>query len=240
MSLTGPKSFFSFLFKGAIKFSQHLLLSPPQHNSSAARNRALSYGQDVSRSLGLKELGNELLLVGMVRSAGADDMDVRKVLTNFGISPDGTMTAAEGVLKERMGLVDVANRGMDFNDLSALPFSSAAKRTLDDAISIARRMSPTPDVEDAVIQTGHVLLALLEYDDRYGVATEDVAKCAGLAVLTRTSQDLPVSKSFDGTKFCRALADEMKKNKGTTTVKLTERELVFVNGDRVSGSTPTL
>ena len=204
--------------------------------------RALTYGQDAARSLGLTELGNEMLLVGMVRSAGADDMEVRKVLTSFGISPDGTMKAAKAVLNERGGSVTVANGGVgsDFGDASALPFSIAAKRTLDDAISIARRMSPTPDVEDATVQPGHILLALLEYDDRYGVATEDVEKCAGLDVLIRTTQDSPVSKSFDGTRFCRALADEMKKSKGSTTKTMTEREVVFVNGDRVGGSTPTL
>ena len=204
--------------------------------------RALTYGQDAARSLGLTELGNEMLLVGMVRSAGADDMEVRKVLTSFGISPDGTMKAAKAVLNERGGSVTVANGGVgsDFGDASALPFSIAAKRTLDDAISISRRMSPTPDVEDATVQPGHILLALLEYDDRYGVATEDVEKCAGLDVLIRTTQDSPVSKSFDGTRFCRALADEMKKSKGSTTKTMTEREVVFVNSDRVGGSTPTL
>ncbi|KAL3796513.1 hypothetical protein ACHAW5_004415 [Stephanodiscus triporus] len=176
--------------------------SPPRHPlrlsmSSAASPmdllsdgcvRALSFGQDASRSLGLRELGNEMLLVGMIRSAGAEDMEIRRVLTGFGVSPDGALEAAEAVLSEVGVSVDAAGLAGEEGSASVgpsspLPFSSAAKRTLDDAISIARRMSsssPEADIDDVVLP-GHVLLALLEYDDRYGVATEDVAKCAGLA-----------------------------------------------------------
>jgi hypothetical protein len=34
---------------------------------------------------------------------------------------------------------------------------------------------------------GHVLLALLEFDERYRVAAENAAQCAGLTVLQRTA-----------------------------------------------------
>jgi hypothetical protein len=110
---------------------------------------------------------------------------------------------------------------------------------------------------------------LLEYDDRYMVATEDVVKCSGLAVLSAITKSNnsrrggrgDSSTTFDGTRFCRALADAMRRSAeadaiagtvgggggggGTTkttatTTKMTEREVVFVNGDRVGGSTPTL
>ena len=239
-----------------LSMSMSMSMSAPMDLLSDGCVRALSYGQDASRGLGLRELGNEMLLVGMIRSAGAEDMEVRRVLTSFGISPDGALKAAEVVLSEGGGgssSIDDAGfgEGLGFGDSSPLPFSSAAKRTLDDAISIARRMSSSPDSGGGVVLPGHVLLALLEYDDRYGVATEDVAKCAGLAVLVRTSRNSPVSREFDGTRFCRALADELKRggkvassssssSGGGSGAKMTEREVVFVNGDRVGGSTPTL
>jgi hypothetical protein len=39
---------------------------------------ALSYRQDASRKFGLDEVGNEMLLVGMIRLAGSYDVEVRR------------------------------------------------------------------------------------------------------------------------------------------------------------------
>jgi hypothetical protein len=55
----------------------------------------------------------------------------------------------------------------------------------------------------------------------------------------------PVARPFDGTRFCRALAEEMRKSPSSSSsssggAKMTEREVVYVDGDRVGGSTPTL
>ena len=107
---------------------------------------------------------------------------------------------------------------------------------------------------------GHVLLALLEYDERYSVATEDSTKCMALSVLQRTNLNSPVARSFDGTRFCRALDDELR-NKAKSSlaasstssntasgggssggsVSITEREVVTVGGNTAGGgSTPTL
>mmetsp|Transcript_17821 Transcript_17821/g.32208 ORF Transcript_17821/g.32208 Transcript_17821/m.32208 type:complete len:383 (+) Transcript_17821:179-1327(+) len=209
--------------------------------------KALSFSQEASRNLELTTLDNELFLVGMIRTAGAEDMEVRKILTSFGISPDGAMQSAQEVLFEK-GLISMikpgsAGMGGDsgLGDSSPLPFSAATKQTLDDAISIAERMSPG---SDGIVLPGHVLLALLEFDERYSVATEDV-KCAGLAVLKKTAQNSPVARVFDGTQFCRDLADEMiiKAQKAASAggvTEITQREVVVVDGKRVGGNTPTL
>jgi ATP-dependent Clp protease ATP-binding subunit ClpA len=229
--------------------------------------KAVSFSQDAARNIALQELNNELLMVGMVRSAGAEDKEVRKILTSFGISPDGAFEAATALLVEK-GLIQGNEEKQQNNNVSSfspLPFSSATKKTLDNAISIAQRMSPTtPTTPDGVVVgtvlPGHVLLALLEYDDRYSVATEDNTKCPGLAVLQRTNQNSPVARSFDGTRFCRALDDELRNKAksmmlssattsassnnsmgGSGTASITEREVVTVGGNAAGGgSTPTL
>jgi len=204
--------------------------------------KAITFSQNAARKLGLTTLDNELLIVGMVRAAGAEDIEVRKILTSFGISPDGVSLVATGVLREK-GLIEVdgADVGRESdNSLPSLPFSAATKKTLDDAISIAERMSPGSGV-----LPGHVLLALMEFDERYSVATEDESKCAGLAVLKRTAQNSPVARVFDGTQFCRSIAGELSlkaaqnpSSPGDTT-EIREREVVVVGGG-AGGATPTL
>eukprot|EP00571_Detonula_confervacea_P015793 CAMPEP_0172298958 /NCGR_PEP_ID=MMETSP1058-20130122/1369_1 /TAXON_ID=83371 /ORGANISM="Detonula confervacea, Strain CCMP 353" /LENGTH=1002 /DNA_ID=CAMNT_0013008253 /DNA_START=69 /DNA_END=3077 /DNA_ORIENTATION=+ len=226
-----------------------LFMSTPTSNAmdrlSDGCVKALSFSQDACRNLELQELNNEVLVVGMVRSAGAENMGVRRILTTFGISPDETLTAARAVLLDK-GMVKAGLTGMkgkDGGDTSPLPFSEATKQTLDDAISIAERMSP--EGSDGAVLPGHVLLALLEFDERYSVATEDVSKCAGLAVLGKTSMMSPVARAFDGTDFCRDLADELKTQAlkaaelsgGVTEIR--EKEVVVVGG-KAGGSTPTL
>lgn len=136
------------------------------------------------------------------------------------------------------------SRGEETGGGGSLPFSSATKKTLDDAMSIAQRMSP-----DGIVAPGHVLLALLEYDERYSVATEDSARCAGLAVLKLTAENSPVARAFDGTRFCRSLDDELRNwasassaaagGVAVTTTTIAEREVVTVGGGG-SISTPTL
>jgi len=207
--------------------------------------KALTFSQDASRNLGLAALDNELLAVGMIRAAGAEDMEVRKILTTFGISPDGVLQSAEAILLEKGKIQNASAGAVGGNagdSATSLPFSLAAKKALDDAISIAQRMSPG---SDGVVLPGHVLLALLEFDERYSVATEDDAKCAGLAVLKRTAANSPVARAFDGTKFCRALADEVRVKAARTAssslgevTEIREREVVVVGGG--GGSTPTL
>ena len=151
--------------------------------------KAITYSQNSAHNLKLTELNNEILLVGMIRSAGAEDMNIRKILTAFGISPDGALQSVEDVLLERGVVKSSASSESSSEDESPpLPFSTATKQTLDDAISIANRMS------NGVVLPGHVLLALLEYDERYSVATEDVSKCSALAVLKKTSANSPVGK----------------------------------------------
>ncbi|KAL7479826.1 hypothetical protein ACHAW6_005539 [Cyclotella cf. meneghiniana] len=199
---------------------------------------AISFAQDASRSIGMKTLENEMLLVGMVRLAGADDIEARKIFTNFGIFPDGILQAAESVLIEKGMGMRGANAG---NSAATLPFSESVKKTLNEALSIAERMFAG---SDGTVLPGHVLLALLEYDDRYKVATEDVTKCGGLAVLQKTVEDSPLGSKFDGTKFCRTLAEYMKNQVMTSnaaagsTTEVREREVIVVG--RNSGSTPTL
>eukprot|EP00804_Cyclotella_cryptica_P030063 CCRYP_016970-RA/>CCRYP_016970-RA protein AED:0.08 eAED:0.08 QI:0/0.5/0.28/1/0.66/0.57/7/0/990 len=199
---------------------------------------AISFAQGASRNIGMKTLENEMLLVGMVRLAGAEDIEARKIFTNFGIFPDGTLQAAESVLIEK----GLGMRGASAGDSAgALPFSESAKKTLNDALSIAERMSAG---SDSTVLPGHVLLALLEYDDRYNVATEDASKCGGLAVFQKTVEDSPLGSKFDGTKFCRTLAEYMRNQvmasnaAGGSTTEVREREVVVVG--RNSGSTPTL
>lgn len=199
---------------------------------------AISFAQDASRSIGMKTLENEMLLVGMVRLAGADDIEARKIFTNFGIFPDGILQAAESVLIEKGMGMRGASAG---NSAATLPFSESVKKTLNEALSIAERMFAG---SDGTVLPGHVLLALLEYDDRYKVATEDVTKCGGLAVLQKTVEDSPLGSKFDGTKFCRTLAEYMKDQVMTSnaaagsTTEVREREVIVVG--RNSGSTPTL
>lgn len=211
--------------------------------------KAITYSQNSANNLKLTELNNEILLVGMIRSAGAEDMNIRKILTAFGISPDGALQSVEDVLLER-GVVKSSSSSessSDKDESPPLPFSTATKKTLDDAISIANRMS------NGVVLPSHVLLALLEYDERYSVATEDVSKCPALAVLKKTSTNSPVGRQFDGTQFCRQLADEIANSasiasssstsSSTTTngdTEMTEREVVVVGGNAAGGSTPTI
>jgi ATP-dependent Clp protease ATP-binding subunit ClpC len=198
--------------------------------------KAISYSQDASRNVGLDVLDSEMLLVGMVRSAGATDIEARKILTSFGISPDGALKAATSIVTEK-GLVST---GSTTTSSTELPFSAAVKKTLSDSVAIADRMSPTGS--DGAVLPGHVLLALLEYDDRYKVATEDVSKCTGLAVLKKTAEESPVARAFDGTQFCRDLASDMQNkvvaNGGAGANEIREREVIEVGGG--GGSTPTL
>lgn len=197
---------------------------------------AINFSQSASRSIGVASLENEMLTVGMIQSAGADDMEARKILSSFGIFPDGARQAAESVLI----LKGLGKRGGGTLGDAPLPFSDGVKKTLDVAVSIAERMSGS---REGVVMPGHVLLALLEYDERYHVATEDATKCGGLAVLQKTVEDTMVN--FDGTKFCRALAEYMKtqaalesSTNGSTT-EIREREVIVVGG-KTTGSTPTL
>ena len=211
--------------------------------------KAITYSQNSANNLKLTELNNEILLVGMIRSAGAEDMNIRKILTAFGISPDGALQSVEDVLLERGVVKSSSTSSESTNEESPppLPFSTATKKTLDDAISIANRMS------NGVVLPGHVILALLEYDERYSVATEDVSKCPALAVLKKTSANSPVGRQFDGTQFCRQLADEIANSALTATssstssssttngdTEITEREVVVVGGNAAGGSTPTI
>ena len=185
--------------------------------------------------MGLDMLDCEMLLVGMVRSAGANDIEARKILTSFGISPDGALKAAKSIILEK----GLGSEGSITQGSSELPFSAAVKKTLSDSVAIADRMSP---VSAGAVLPGHVLLALLEYDDRYKVATEDVSKCVGLAVLKKTAEDSPVARAFDGTQFCRNLANDMQnkvKTNGASVTEIREREVIEVGGD-AGGSTPTL
>jgi len=194
--------------------------------------KAISYSQDASVNVGLNTLESEMLLVGMVRSAGANDIEARKILTSFGISPDGALKAAESIIMEMYPGSTATAQGS-----SELPFSPAVKKALSDSVAIAERMSPGSDV-----LPGHVLLALLEYDDRYKVATEDVSKCAALAVLKKTTEDSPVARAFDGTQFCRNLASDMQNKvvaNGAQVTEIREREVIEVGGN-AGGSTPTL
>lgn len=197
--------------------------------------KAISYSQDASVNAGLDMLDSEMLLVGMVRSAGANDIEARKILTSFGISPDGALKAAELITMEK----GLGNKDSNSQGSSELPFSPDVKKTLSDSIAIAERISPG---SDASVLPGHVLLALLEYDDRYKVATEDVSKCAALAVLKKTNEDSPVARAFDGTQFCRNLASDMQNKvvaNGSSITEIREREVIEVGGNG-GGSTPTL
>eukprot|EP00574_Skeletonema_japonicum_P014035 CAMPEP_0201720510 /NCGR_PEP_ID=MMETSP0593-20130828/5421_1 /ASSEMBLY_ACC=CAM_ASM_000672 /TAXON_ID=267983 /ORGANISM="Skeletonema japonicum, Strain CCMP2506" /LENGTH=972 /DNA_ID=CAMNT_0048211149 /DNA_START=54 /DNA_END=2972 /DNA_ORIENTATION=+ len=198
--------------------------------------KAISYSQSTSANVGLDMLDSEMLAVGMVRSAGASDIEARKILTSFGISPDGALKAAESILKEK----GLGNSGAAAQGSSELPFSPAVKKVLSDSLAIAERMSPGSDTE---VLPGHVLLALLEYDDRYKVATEDVSKCAALAVLKKTTEDSPVARAFDGTEFCRNMASDMQNKvvtnaNGAQVTEIREREVIEIGN--AGGSTPTL
>jgi ATP-dependent Clp protease ATP-binding subunit ClpC len=194
---------------------------------------AMSWSQSACRAIGVSTLENEMLIVGMIRSAG-EDLDARKIFTDNGIFPDAAQQAAESLLIMK----GLGKRGGGIIGDAPLPFSDGVKKTLDNAMSIAERMGGTRDV---IVQPGHVLLALLDYDDRYNVATEDVAKCEGLAVLKKTVEDFG---NFDGTKFCRILSAFMKNKaeeaaaNGSTTV-INEKQVVFAGNQRAS-STPTL
>ena len=65
-----------------------------------------------------------------------------------------------------------------------------------------------------------MLLVLLEFDERYGVVTENAVQCASLTALHR---------------LCLALAQDTKIN-----VNNPEREVVVVWGNGGGGFTPTL
>jgi ATP-dependent Clp protease ATP-binding subunit ClpC len=210
--------------------------SNPMDRLSTDCITAISFSQTASQKIGAKSLENEMLLVGMIRSAGAEDIEARKIFTNFGLAPDGVLQAAESVLIAKgMGSRGAAADGVGGNQL---PFSEETKKTLSTALSIAERMS-----SNGSVLPGHVLLALLDFDDRYNVATEDVSKCSALAVLQNTVEEY--SMTFDGTKFCKVLSEYMRNkdaeeavsgNSGTTEIR--EREVIVVGGN--TGSTPTL
>lgn len=196
--------------------------------------KGIALSQDAAKTLQLASLDPELLMVGMIRSSGAENMEIRKILTTFGISPDGVKDAAQALLIEK-GLANARGGGAD-----SVPFADATKKALDDAVSIAGRLSP--EGSGGIVLPGHVLLALLEFDDRYSVATE-LDTCAGLAVLRRTAEASPVARAFDTTNFCRSLIEELKKqsaaidvNGGTKEIR--EREVVEIGGG--GPTTPTL
>ena len=196
--------------------------------------KGIAFSQDAAKTLQLATLDPELLMVGMIRSSGAENMEIRKILTTFGISPDGVKDAAQALLTEK-GFANAGGGGAD-----SVPFSDTTKKALDDAVSIAGRLSP--EGSEGVVLPGHVLLALLEFDDRYSMATE-LDSCAGLAVLRRTAEASPVARAFDATNFCRSIVEELKKqsaaidvNGGTKEIR--EREVVEIGGG--GPTTPTL
>ena len=81
------------------------------------------------------------------------------------------------------------------------------KTLLDNAAAITRRMN---SAADGTILGGHVLLALLEFDERYAVVTENATQRAGLVVLQRVVTESPGAWLFDGTLFFLALAQDTK------------------------------
>jgi len=198
--------------------------------------KGISFSQEAAKKNKIAQLEPELLLVGMVRSAGAEDMEVRKILTTFGISPDEAMKVAVIVIADKGLLNSGAQDGGE-----SLPFSDSTKKALDEAVQIAQRLSP--EGSDGIVLPGHVLLALLEFDDRYSVATE-LDSCGGLSVLKKTAAYSPVARAFDGTNFCRALAEEMKRQSATKgskrgNVEVREQEVVKIGGGG-GVSSPTL
>jgi len=195
---------------------------------------ALTYSQSASQSIGVSTLENEMLIVGMIRATGGDDIEARKVFTQFGVFPDAAQDAAESVLI----LKGLGKKGGGIIDEAPLPFSDGVKKTLDLAMEIAERMSGS---KDGIVLPGHVLLALLEYDDRFKipVATEDSTNCGGLAVLEKATEiEGATNSNFEATKFCNALAECIKNKNTSETVEVRERQTI-IGGDRAS-STPTL
>ncbi|KAK1744830.1 ATP-dependent Clp protease ATP-binding subunit ClpA [Skeletonema marinoi] len=136
--------------------------------------KAISYSQDASVNVGLNTLESEMLLVGMVRSAGANDIEARKILTSFGISPDGALKAAESIIMEMF---------------IELPFSPAVKKALSDSVAIAERMSPgvgsiEEDYEDSPVARafdGTQFCRNLASDMQNKVVTKGVIEVGGNA-----------------------------------------------------------
>eukprot|EP00562_Extubocellulus_spinifer_P024100 CAMPEP_0178668346 /NCGR_PEP_ID=MMETSP0698-20121128/31532_1 /TAXON_ID=265572 /ORGANISM="Extubocellulus spinifer, Strain CCMP396" /LENGTH=1021 /DNA_ID=CAMNT_0020311909 /DNA_START=302 /DNA_END=3368 /DNA_ORIENTATION=+ len=220
---------------------------------------SIMVAQSESKALGLSELGNAMITLGVVSKPERAD----RTLTKFNILPKNVKASAikvaTGALPTAVASDDAAVAGATANvgdnlkdDDNALPFSEEAKATLSRAGTIADRFA------SKTIRSEHLLLALLEYnvEDAGSAASRetgpapgggDSPSCKALSVILNA--DGVDADSFDAFTFCDALLDDLLEQGpvqeevgGIDTQNsedvVTQREVVVIGGS--SGNTPTL
>ena len=182
---------------------------------------SLVTAQKEARKLGLKEVTNEVMLVGIV-----DRPEMAKTtLAQYGI----TWRRVSTTLKE---MYPTDKGGFQFfqsqtTPAEDLPFSRGLRNTMISASKLADQMA------SKTVHSHHVLLALLEYNGESAARPDtgnQVITCGALAVILNSDG---IDDTFDAFEFCQALMQQMKQEND-------EQQLVTAGGMSSGSKTPTL
>ena len=206
---------------------------------------ALVTAQNESARLGQPTVGTEIMTIGIIDRPE----NSRKTLQGRGITLRKAKKTVEEMFSEngddddddenagnkRGGFGSMFNMNKKARDVE-LPFSPGLKRVLNQASRIADTMSDS-GASGATINSEHVLLALLEWDE----TTEEAAKVdeqglarGALAVLMR----MDGIDNFSASEFCKTLIQDLKDRNASGEMA----ELVSGGGAGKNGAanTPTL
>lgn len=183
---------------------------------------AIVTSQKESFKLGLKEVGPEVVMAGLVDRPERSKITFKK----YGVTWRSTLRALEEMFADENK--DKAGLGAFFSakQKDDLPFNAPLKRYMVQAGKLADQL------ESPTVHSEHILLSLLEYNAETETAAEpnDEGRVSGgLAVLQRV-----VGPDVNATEFCTTLLQDMADEENTS-------ELVM-SGSAGTGSkqTPTL
>jgi len=227
---------------------------------------ALVTAQNEAARLGQSKVGTEIMTVGIIDHPE----NARKVLQGYGM----TLRKARSTVNEMFqndeddeSSDSGANFGKMFNmnkkarDVE-LPFAPSLKRSLNNAARIADRFYNIDLNPDNKIRSEHVLLALMEYEEKEDGSISSASLDEGgyakgaLAVFLRTDglktngvggnkdttrnadKNTDEGYSFSSSELCRALVNDIKNPSNRNNNNNNNKELV--GGGSSSSSTPTL
>lgn len=131
--------------------------------------------EDEARALGHDSIGDEDLLLGILR---AEDSEAAAALFSLGVTLEATREESEQMLSEALSLIgtsfeDIRREAGEAFDMSIfgghrIPFSPRAKKALEQALKEAVQL------RDNYIGTVHVLLGILRNED--GTAVRMLAR----------------------------------------------------------------
>ena len=182
---------------------------------------ALMTAQRETRKLGLKEVGNEVMLVGIVDHPER----AKTTLENNSITWRKVQkTLQEMYQPDKSAFSFFQSQTTTTDDM---PFGKDLRKTMTNAAKLADTL------QSKTIHSEHVLMALLEYNGVSAAVPNyetETIECGALAVIINSDD---VAEDFDAFDFCNSLLEDMKDQKD-------KEELVAMGGGKGSTDTPTL